>query len=105
MSAPLHYLATAPFEAARQVAILPAGPRSRRLHGHSFLARVRAALPSGWAPFPGGESGALADAVLVMLALVGFGGYKVSQFYAELDGQKTLGPTQTITVPEGFSSR
>ena len=37
--------------------------------------------------------------VLVILALVGFGGYKVSQFYAELDGQKTLGPTQTITVP------
>lgn len=41
--------------------------------------------------------------VLVILALVGFGGYKVSQFYAELDGQKTLGPTQTITVPEGSS--
>lgn len=42
--------------------------------------------------------------VLVILALVGFGGYKVSQFYAELDGQKTLGPTQTITVPEGSSA-
>ena len=41
--------------------------------------------------------------MLVILALVGFGGYKVSQFYAELDGQKTLGPTQTITVPEGSS--
>ena len=41
--------------------------------------------------------------VLVILALVGFGGYKVSQFYAELDGQKTLRPTQTITVPEGSS--
>uniref|UniRef100_UPI00402818FB endolytic transglycosylase MltG n=1 Tax=Gemmiger formicilis TaxID=745368 RepID=UPI00402818FB len=41
--------------------------------------------------------------VLIILALVGFGGYKVSQFYAELDGQKTLGPTQTITVPEGSS--
>ena len=41
--------------------------------------------------------------VLVILALVGFGGYKVSQFYAELDGQKTLGPTQTITAPEGSS--
>ena len=26
--------------------------------------------------------------VLIILALVGFGGYKVSQFYAELDGQK-----------------
>ena len=41
--------------------------------------------------------------VLIILALVGFGGYKVSQFYAELDGQKALGPTQTITVPEGSS--
>ncbi len=30
--------------------------------------------------------------VLIILALVGFGGYKVSQFYAELDGQKPLGP-------------
>lgn len=68
MSAPLHYLATAPFEAARQVAILPAGHRSRRLHGHSFLARVRAALPSGWAPFPGGEGGALASALTTAVA-------------------------------------
>lgn len=41
--------------------------------------------------------------VLIILALVGFGGYKVSQFYAELDGQKTLGETQTITIPEGSS--
>ena len=42
--------------------------------------------------------------VLVILALVGFGGYKVSQFYAELDGQGTLGEVQTITVPEGSST-
>ena len=41
--------------------------------------------------------------VLILLALVGFGGYKVSQFYAELDGQGTLGAAQTITVPEGSS--
>ena len=41
--------------------------------------------------------------MLVILALVGFGGYKVSQFYAELDGQGTLGAAQTITVPEGSS--
>ena len=31
-------LATLPFEAARQVDILPEGYRSRRLHGHSFWA-------------------------------------------------------------------
>ena len=41
--------------------------------------------------------------VIIILALVGFGGYKVSQFYAELDGQNPIGATQTITVPEGSS--
>jgi 6-pyruvoyltetrahydropterin/6-carboxytetrahydropterin synthase len=35
----------APFEAALRVPILPAGHRARRLHGHSFTARVRAQLP------------------------------------------------------------
>jgi 6-pyruvoyltetrahydropterin/6-carboxytetrahydropterin synthase len=52
----LLHVATVPFEAARQVDVLPAGHRSRRLHGHSFSARVRAALPPGWSPFPGGET-------------------------------------------------
>ena len=47
--------ASAVFEAARQVDILPVGHRSRRLHGHSFLATVRCAPPEGWAHFPGGE--------------------------------------------------
>jgi 6-pyruvoyltetrahydropterin/6-carboxytetrahydropterin synthase len=55
----IFHLAAAPFEAARRVGILPAGHRARRLHGHSFLARVRAALPAGWAPFPGSETDAL----------------------------------------------
>jgi 6-pyruvoyltetrahydropterin/6-carboxytetrahydropterin synthase len=57
----LFHVAAAPFEAARRVSILPEGHRSRRLHGHSFLARVRAELPPGWAPYPGGETGALRD--------------------------------------------
>ena len=39
--------------------------------------------------------------VLILLALVGFGGYKVSQFYAELAGQRSLGAAQTVTVPQG----
>ncbi len=56
MSEQLLHVAMVPFEAARQVAILPDGHRSRRLHGHSFFARVRAALPTGWAPFLGGET-------------------------------------------------
>jgi 6-pyruvoyltetrahydropterin/6-carboxytetrahydropterin synthase len=59
MTARLFYVAAAPFEAARRVAMLPVGHRCRGLHGHSFWTRVRAELPSGWAPFPGGETQAL----------------------------------------------
>jgi 6-pyruvoyltetrahydropterin/6-carboxytetrahydropterin synthase len=55
MSVRLFHVAAVPFEAARQVAILPPGHRSRRLHGHGFLARVRADLPTAWSGFPGGE--------------------------------------------------
>lgn len=55
MSVKTLFAASAGFEAARHVDILPVGHRSRRLHGHSFLAKVRCALPAGWAPFPGGE--------------------------------------------------
>ena len=40
--------------------------------------------------------------VLILLALVGFGGYKVSQFYAELDGQGTLGAQGARQVLAGF---
>src|SRR5688572_28818339 len=51
----LIYTAAAGFEAARQVSLLPEGHRSRRLHGHSFLAKVRVRRPEGWAHFPGDE--------------------------------------------------
>ena len=51
----LLYTAAAPFEAARYVSKLPSGHRSRRLHGHSFLAKIRATLPPRWASFPGAE--------------------------------------------------
>ncbi|MCB2261589.1 MAG: 6-carboxytetrahydropterin synthase [Candidatus Thiosymbion ectosymbiont of Robbea hypermnestra] len=61
MTTRLLHVAAVPFEAARRVPILPAEHRARRLHGHSFLARVRAELPAGWAPFPGGETDALRD--------------------------------------------
>jgi 6-pyruvoyltetrahydropterin/6-carboxytetrahydropterin synthase len=48
--------AVSPFEAARSVDILPDKHRSRRPHGHSFLARVRARLDGEeWADFPGDE--------------------------------------------------
>ncbi|HYN76684.1 MAG TPA: 6-carboxytetrahydropterin synthase [Lamprocystis sp. (in: g-proteobacteria)] len=63
MAEHLFHLAAVPFEAARRLAILPAGHRARRLHGHGFTARVRAALPAGWAPFAGGETAALTQAL------------------------------------------
>jgi len=55
----LLHVAAAGFESARQVGVLPKQHRSSRLHGHSFLAKVRARLPQEWASFPGGEVGDL----------------------------------------------
>jgi len=62
------FAASAGFEAARHVDILPPGHRSRRLHGHSFLASVRCALPPGWASFPGGEVDRLRSALETQVA-------------------------------------
>lgn len=59
MTERLFHTVAVPFESARRVLILPEGHRSHRLHGHSFLARVRAELPEGWAAFPGCETDAL----------------------------------------------
>ncbi|MDC8785542.1 6-carboxytetrahydropterin synthase [Roseateles koreensis] len=49
------YSASSGFESACQLTTLPMGHRSHGLHGHSYFATVRADLPAGWAPFPGGE--------------------------------------------------
>ncbi|WP_374434919.1 6-carboxytetrahydropterin synthase [Inhella sp.] len=49
------------FEAACHIPALPEGHRARKLHGHSFFAQARCLLPSGWAPFPGGEVNALRE--------------------------------------------
>jgi len=68
MSERLFHVAAAPFEAARRVSILPEGHPSRRLHGHSFIARVRAELPADWASFPGGETDALTRALTECVA-------------------------------------
>jgi 6-pyruvoyltetrahydropterin/6-carboxytetrahydropterin synthase len=51
----LLYTAAVPFEAARRVPGLPEGHRSNRLHGHSFVAKVRVELPEEWGEFPGAE--------------------------------------------------
>ncbi len=61
MNSRLLYTAAVPFESARCVSVLPEGHRARRLHGHSFVAKVRAALPDGWASFPGAEVDALRE--------------------------------------------
>ena len=59
----LFYVAAAEFEAARRVSVLPEGHRSRRLHGHSFLVRIRVSLPERWAEFPGCELSNLSEAL------------------------------------------
>lgn len=55
----LYFMAAASFEAARRLEGWP--DRRARLHGHSFLAQVRAALPWGFAPFPGAEAETLTE--------------------------------------------
>ena len=72
MTERIFHVATVPFEAARRVSILPEEHRSRRLHGHSFLARVRAEVPGGWAPFAGGETGALKAALERCVAVLDY---------------------------------
>lgn len=41
--------------------------------------------------------------VLIVLALVAFGGYKIFQFYGEIDGSNELGEEQTVTIEQGSS--
>lgn len=54
---------SATFEAARQVDILPTGHRGRRLHGHSFVARLRVGPPAGYGGFAGAEVDAVSSAL------------------------------------------
>jgi 6-pyruvoyltetrahydropterin/6-carboxytetrahydropterin synthase len=72
MSFRVLHAASAGFEAARHVDILPMGHRSRRLHGHSFLAKVRCSLPKDWAHFPGGEIERLRDIVQSRVAQIDY---------------------------------
>jgi 6-pyruvoyltetrahydropterin/6-carboxytetrahydropterin synthase len=68
MNQRLYTVAAAPFEAARQVEILPVGHRARRLHGHSFIATIRAELPLDWAGFAGAEIELLAERLQAVIA-------------------------------------
>ena len=49
-------VASSGFEAACKIDTLPDTHPASRLHGHSFLVKLRAALPAGWAQFPGSEA-------------------------------------------------
>lgn len=68
MTGQLYYAAAARFEAARYVRALGEGHRSANLHGHSFLARVRASLPENWATFRGAEAETLLERLLACVA-------------------------------------
>ena len=59
MVAAMDYLAMGGFEAACRVDGLEAGHRAGRLHGHSYLARLRTSGADLALPFPGGETGLL----------------------------------------------
>lgn len=64
----LWHCAAAGFEAACSVSLLPQGHRARRLHGHSYLAKLRAALPTDWAGFPGSEVSQLREGLAQCIA-------------------------------------
>jgi len=57
----LLFSAAVAFQSARRIGLLPDGHRARRLHGHSFVARVRAAIAPGWAGFGGAEAAELRE--------------------------------------------
>ncbi len=65
MSLSILHCASAGFESACRIPALPAHHRSHGLHGHSYFATVRSALPGGWAgsigSFAGGEVPALRE--------------------------------------------
>ena len=57
----LLFTAEARFEAARTLGSAAPGHHARRLHGHGFVASVRAAVTPQWAGFAGGEAGRLQE--------------------------------------------
>ena len=63
MTAALHFVATARFEAACRLPMLADGHPSQGLHGHSYLARVRARPEAGWGGFVGAEAEMLAHSL------------------------------------------
>ncbi len=56
MSDQLQFIAAAPFEAARRLDTLPGSHRAAGLHGHGFVANVRAAVPDSHISFEGAQA-------------------------------------------------
>ena len=76
--------AAAGFEAAVRVDALPPGHRAARLHGHSYLAKLRARLSVGGASFPGGEVGALRARMEADVEHLKFLNYKIDYYSSVL---------------------
>ncbi|MBK1694390.1 6-pyruvoyl tetrahydropterin synthase [Chromatium weissei] len=72
MTEKLFYFANASFHAARQLPNLPDGHAARRLHGHNFVARVRAQLPTDCAQFAGAATGQLNAALTEQVAALDY---------------------------------
>lgn len=72
MADQLFYVAAVPFEAARKVEILPTDHRASRLHGHSFIAKVRTEIQRSSVAFPGAELDYLRDALLSAVAPIDY---------------------------------
>ncbi|MFT5260009.1 MAG: 6-pyruvoyltetrahydropterin/6-carboxytetrahydropterin synthase [Saprospiraceae bacterium] len=58
----------APFEAACKIDSMAADAPASRLHGHSYLARIRAELPQSWGQFVGSEVDELHQQLLATVA-------------------------------------
>ena len=66
------FTASTGFEGARHIDQLPAAHPAGHLHGHSFQASLRCALPPGWAQFPGGEVEQLQGELKSRIALLDY---------------------------------
>ena len=99
MTDQLLYAAAVPFEAARQVTLLPEGHRSRRLHGHSFTAKVWAALPDGLGALPRRRSRRTARPAHQTLTPLDYQHLNQSARPAHRREPRPLDPVSRIDVP------
>ena len=67
------HAASSRFEAARQVEMLPAGHRCRRMHGHGFTTTAYTTVPAEWVAYSGGEVAALQRQVDRCAGLLSYG--------------------------------